>query len=169
MLGDNSLFFDDNYEDINFIFNDFNIKNQINNDKLNLFQENSIDENYSKKKEKLNNKNIMKEKVQNAKKAFMLKKENTRFSLQNIEITYSDGQTQQAGSGVFNSHENIYNPHQEYSYSMNYVVNLHSKADDNIDAYFKTSHIKADIVINTTGETNKVIGHIDNDVVPPSN
>lgn len=92
----------------------------------------------------------------------------TGIGLQNIEITYSDGQTQQAGSGVFNSHENIYNPHQEYSYSMNYVVNLHSKADDNIDAYFKTSHIKADIVINTTDETNKVIGHIDNDVVPPS-
>ena len=92
----------------------------------------------------------------------------TGIGLQNIEITYSDGQTQQAGSGVFNSHENIYNPHQEYSYSMNYVVNLHSKADDNIDAYFKTSHIKADIVINTTDETNKVVGHIDQDVVPPS-
>ena len=92
----------------------------------------------------------------------------TGIGLQNIEITYEDGQTQQAGSGVFNGHENIYNPHQEYSYSMNYVVNLHSKADDNIDAYFKTSHIKADIVVNTTDETNKVIGHIDNDVVPPS-
>ena len=88
MLGDNSLFFDDNYEDINFIFNDFNIKNQINKDKLNLFQENSIDENYSKKNEESNNKNIMKEKVQNAKKAFMLKKENNKqgkvfFKLQN--------------------------------------------------------------------------------------
>lgn len=92
----------------------------------------------------------------------------TGIGLQNIEITYSDGHTQQAGSGVFNGHENIYNPHQEYSYSMNYVVNVHSKAEDNIDAYFKTSHIKADIVVNTTDETNKVIGHIDNDVVPPS-
>ena len=78
MLGDNSLFFDDNYEDINFIFNGFNIKNQINKDKLNLFQENSIDENYSKKNEESNNKNIMKEKVQNAKKTFMLKKENNK-------------------------------------------------------------------------------------------
>ena len=78
MLGDNSLFFDDNYEDINFIFNGFNIKNQINNDKLNLFKENSIDENYSKKNEESNNKNIMKEKVQNAKKTFMLKKENNK-------------------------------------------------------------------------------------------
>ena len=51
---------------------------------------------------------------------------------------------------------------------MNYVVNLYTKADDNIAAYFKTNHIKADIVINTTDETNKVIGHIDHDVVPPS-
>lgn len=92
----------------------------------------------------------------------------TSIGLQNIEITYSDGQTQQAGSGVFNGHENIYNPHQEYSYSMNYVVNLYTKADDNIDAYFRTNHIKADIVINTTDEVNKVIGHIDHDVVPPS-
>lgn len=92
----------------------------------------------------------------------------TSIGLKNIEIKYSDGQTQKVGSGVFNGHENIYNPHQEYSYSMNYVVNLHTKADDNIDAYFKTNHIKADIVINTTSETNKVIGHIDQDVVPPS-
>ena len=88
--------------------------------------------------------------------------------LQNIEMTYGDGQTQQVGSGVFDGHENIYNPHQEYSFSMGYVVNLYDNADDNIDAYFKTTHIKADIVINTTDETNKVIGHIDSDVVPPS-
>lgn len=92
----------------------------------------------------------------------------TSIGLQNVEISYSDGQTQQVGPAVFNGHENIYNPHQKYSYSMNYVVNLHTKADDNIDAYFKTNHIKADIVVNTTDETNKVIGHIDNDVVPPS-
>ena len=92
----------------------------------------------------------------------------TGIGLQNIEITYSDGQTQQVGSGAFDGHENIYNPHQEYSFSMGYVVNLYDNADDNIDAYFKTTHIKADIVVNTTDETNKVIGHIDNDVVPPS-
>ena len=49
-----------------------------------------------------------------------------------------------------------------------YVVNLHTKAEDNIDAYFKTNHIKADIVINTTEDINKLIGHIDQDVVPPS-
>lgn len=92
----------------------------------------------------------------------------TGIGLRNIEITYSDGQTQQVGSGVFNGYENIYNPHQEYSYSMNYVVNLYTNADDNIAAYFNTTHIKADIVINTTDEVNKVIGRIDNDVVPPS-
>ena len=92
----------------------------------------------------------------------------TAIGLKNIEITYSDGQIQKVGSGFFNGHENVYNPHQEYSYSMNYEVKLHSNAEDNIDAYFKTKHIKADIVINTTDETNKVIGHIDNDVVPPS-
>ena len=92
----------------------------------------------------------------------------TSIGLQNLEITYSDGQVQKAGSGTFNTHENIYNPHQEYSYNMNYVVDLYTKAEQNIDAYFKTTHIKADIVINTTDETNKVIGHIDNDVVPPS-
>ena len=51
---------------------------------------------------------------------------------------------------------------------MNYVVKLYTKADDNIDAYYKTNHIKADIVVNTTSETNKVIGHINQDVVPPS-
>ena len=92
----------------------------------------------------------------------------TGIGLKNIEITYSDGQTQKVGSGVFNGHENIYNPHQEYSYSMNYVVKLYTKADDNIDAYYKTNHVKADIVVNTTSETNKVIGHINQDVVPPS-
>ena len=92
----------------------------------------------------------------------------TGIGLKNIEVTYSDGQTQKAGSGVFNGHENIYNPHQEYSYSMNYVVNIYTKADDNIDAFYKTNHIKADIVVNTTSETNKVIGHINQDVVPPS-
>ncbi|MER2013446.1 MAG: hypothetical protein ABS871_02265 [Methanobrevibacter sp.] len=92
----------------------------------------------------------------------------TGVGLQNIEITYSDGQKQNAGSGVFDEYYNIYNPHQEYSFSMNYVVDLYPKADDNINAFFKTSHIKADIVINTTDETNKVIGHINHDVVPPS-
>lgn len=92
----------------------------------------------------------------------------TSIGLQNLEITYSDGQVQKAGSGTFNTHENIYNPHQEYSYNMNYVVDLYTKAEQNINAYFKTTHIKADIVINTTDATNKVIGHIDKDVVPPS-
>ena len=43
-----------------------------------------------------------------------------------------------------------------------------TKAEDNIDAYFKTNHIKANIVINTTEDINKLIGHIDQDVVPPS-
>lgn len=92
----------------------------------------------------------------------------TGIGLQNIEITYADGQTQDAGSGTFSEYYNIYNPHQEYPYSMTYVVDLYTKADDNIAAYFDTTHIKADIVINTTDEVNKVIGHIDNDVVPPS-
>ena len=92
----------------------------------------------------------------------------TGIGLRNIQITYSDGQTQDAGSGVFNEYYNIYDPNMEYSYSMNYVVDLYPKAEDNINAYFDTTHIKADIVINTTSETNKVIGHIDSDVVPPS-
>ena len=92
----------------------------------------------------------------------------TGIGLQNIQITYSDGQVQNAGYGVFNSHENVYNPHQEYSYNMNYVVDLYSSADDNINAYFQTTHVKAEIIINTTSETNKVVGHIDSDVVPPS-
>lgn len=92
----------------------------------------------------------------------------TGIGLQNIEITYADGQTQDVGSGVFNQYHNVYDSHQEYSYSMNYIVDLYPKADDNINAYFDTTHVKADIVINTTDETNKVIGHIDSDVVPPS-
>ena len=37
---------------------------------------------------------------------------------------------------------------------------------ENIDEYYAINHIKADIVINTTDETNKVIGHIDEDIVP---
>lgn len=92
----------------------------------------------------------------------------TGIGLRNIEITYKNGQKQDEGSGTFSQYYNNYNPHQEYSYSMNYVVNLYPKADDNIVAYFDTTHIKADIVINTTDEVNRVIGHIDSDVVPPS-
>ena len=92
----------------------------------------------------------------------------TGIGLKNIRITYKDGQTQSVGSGTFSEHYNIYNPHQEYSFSMTYVVDLYDNAEENINAYFDTTHIKADIVINTTDETNKVIGHIDNDVVPPS-
>lgn len=92
----------------------------------------------------------------------------TGIGLQNMEITYADGQKQNVGSGVFEEHYNTYEPNQEYSFSMEYVVDLYTKADDNINAYFNTTHIKADIVINTTDQTNKVIGHIDNDVTPPS-
>ena len=92
----------------------------------------------------------------------------TGIGLRNIVITYDDGQTQNAGYGVFNGHENVYSPNREYSYNMNYVVDLYPSADDNINQYFRTTHVKAEIVVNTTSETNKVIGYIDSDVVPPS-
>lgn len=92
----------------------------------------------------------------------------TGIGLQNVKFTYANGQTEAGKSCVFNSHENVYISGLEYSYSFIYQVQLYKLAEDNIRAYFDTTHVSGDIVVNTTSDINKVIGHIDKDVVPPS-
>lgn len=92
----------------------------------------------------------------------------TGIGLQNVKFTYANGQMEDGKSCVFNSHENVYVSGLEYSYSFIYQVQLYKLAEDNIHAYFDTTHVSGDIVVNTTSDINKVIGHIDKDVVPPS-
>lgn len=79
----------------------------------------------------------------------------------NIEITYSRWLNTKSRVRSFQWVWEYLQPSSEIFIFNDYVVNLHTKAEDNIDAYFKTNHIKADIVINTTEDINKLIGHID--------
>ncbi len=94
-------------------------------------------------------------------------KDITAIRLENLEVTYQDGSVQPVGNFSFNE-EDVYpilEKDQNYSIPCQYVLdqNLWNESIKLID-FYGNGHVKADMVINTTSETNKVIGHIDDDV-----
>ena len=84
--------------------------------------------------------------------------------LKNIEVTYHNGKTQHLEDVTFNS-KNTYVKDNEYGFKFDYTIS--DDCIDGLDEYdfgHATHHIKGDIVINTVGGNEKVVGHIDYDV-----
>ena len=87
----------------------------------------------------------------------------TGMSLKNVEVSFDGGGSENWGDFYFKSYKTAYI--QDLSYDFQITKTL-KDTGENIDEYYAINHIKADIVINTTDETNKVIGHIDENIVP---
>lgn len=89
--------------------------------------------------------------------------------LDNVEITYNDGQTQKLGNIIYSQY-NAYMPGNQYDFKYSYDIdNSHLKGNEQLTDLLVPVHIKGDIVVNTLNEKNKVIGHIDYDVTPSAN
>ena len=86
----------------------------------------------------------------------------TGLRLTNVEVSFDNGGTENWGNFTFNADETYL---QDTNYKFSITKTLGEKGE-NIEKYYKISHIKADIVINTTDEKNLVIGHINEDVAP---
>lgn len=82
----------------------------------------------------------------------------TGLVVSNVEVTLENGEKENWGSFS-------YTPKNKYLKDSNYKFTL-SKTLENKEDYYTISHIRADIVMNTTDEKNVVIGHIDNDITP---
>ena len=89
------------------------------------------------------------------------------IELRNLEVTYKDGSVQPVGNFTFNGDDVYPNLEKDQNYSLpcRYVLdqNLWNESIKLID-FYGNGHVKADMVVNTTSETDKVIGHIDDDV-----
>lgn len=86
----------------------------------------------------------------------------TGISLKNIEVSFDGGGSENWGSFKFD-------PKTSYLKDNNYKFSITKTLEDkSIEEYYKINHIKADIVINTTDEKNKVVGHINQDITPKS-
>ena len=86
----------------------------------------------------------------------------TSLAIENVEVTFQDGESENWGSF-------IYTPDEYYLQDVGYDFKFTKTLDDNgksIEEYYLITHIKGDIVINTTDEVNKVIGHLDEDITP---
>ena len=86
----------------------------------------------------------------------------TDFRLDNIIVTFENGDSENWGSFIYEP-EDIYFKDNSYDFSFTKTIENSNKT---IEEYDTITHIKADIVINTTDEINKVIGHLDNDITP---
>ncbi len=85
----------------------------------------------------------------------------TGLAVSNIEVDLGNGKTENWGTYTFE-------PKDMYIENVNYDFKItHQLGDmgEKIEDYYSISHIKADIVINTTDATNMVIGHINEDIV----
>lgn len=87
----------------------------------------------------------------------------TGVSLQNVQVFFEDGGSENWGDFVFKNYKTAYI--QDMNYNFQISKNL-KRTGETIDEYYKINHIKGDIVINTTNENNKIIGHIDEDIMP---
>lgn len=94
-------------------------------------------------------------------------KDVTVTKLQNIEITYQDGSVQKVGNFTFDE-TNTYN---EYAKNQNYSLPCIFNFDQSLwngTTHFvdfcKKPHVKGEIVVDTPSESNKIIGHLDNDI-----
>lgn len=86
----------------------------------------------------------------------------TGLALYNTEVTLENGKTEKWGNFKFNP-KDMYIRDTNYDFRISKTL---GETGENIDQYYTISHIKADIVINTTDAKNKVIGHINEDITP---
>lgn len=99
------------------------------------------------------------------------------MELQNIEIQYDNGTKVQLKNDAFtydssdldNSYFDTLNSlNKDYDYLFTYKSPVShydaNHVDNNPNAPYKITHIKGDIVVNTTTEDNRVIGHLDSDI-----
>lgn len=84
----------------------------------------------------------------------------TGLAVSNIEVDLGNGKTENWGTYTFE-------PKDMYVENVNYDFEISRELGDmgeSIEDYNSISHIKADIVINTTDAKNMVIGHINEDI-----
>ena len=99
------------------------------------------------------------------------------LELQNVKIKYENGTEVQLENDGFNYDtsdlDNYYfdtlnSLDEDYDYLFTYYspVSYYNDnyEDSNPDAPYEITHIKGDIVVNTTTEDNRVIGHLDSDI-----
>ena len=99
------------------------------------------------------------------------------MELQNVEITYNNGTKVQLENRVFKYDSSdldnkYFKTLKRLDKDYDYLFTYHSpvsyydanRVDINPDAPYKITHIKGEIVVNTTTEDNRVIGHLDSDI-----
>lgn len=86
----------------------------------------------------------------------------TGLAVTNIEVSLENGETENWGTYTFNP-KDLYLQDTNYKFTISKTL---EDSDKSIEDYYTISHIKADIVMNTTDETNVVIGHINEDIIP---
>lgn len=86
----------------------------------------------------------------------------TGLSLENVEVFFENGDKENWGSYDYEP-DDFYI--RDVNYDFQFTADLNNSAKT-IEEYYNVTHIKADIVIDTTDESNKVIGHLDEDIVP---
>ena len=99
------------------------------------------------------------------------------MELQNVEITYDNGTKAQLENHGFKYYSskldnNYFKTLNRLDKDYDYLFTYHSPisyydancVDIDPDAPYKITHIKGKIVINTTTEDNRVIGHLDSNI-----
>ena len=84
------------------------------------------------------------------------------FKVTNVEVTFENGESEKWGEFIYEPNTAYY-PDEKYDFKFTKTLNETNKS---IEEYYAITHIKADIVVNTTDETNKIIGHLDEDITP---
>ena len=89
------------------------------------------------------------------------------LSFENIEVTYSDGSLQKVEGYHFRNGSGELNKDKNYSFPVPYTLDQKLWNESiPLTEFYGNAHVKADMVINTSTETNKVIGHIDTETTP---
>ena len=86
----------------------------------------------------------------------------TAFSLENVIVTFENGDSEAWGSYIYEPDDMYF---EDSNYDFQFTKTLEN-SNKTIEEYYTITNIKADIVINTTDEMNKVIGHLDADITP---
>ena len=86
----------------------------------------------------------------------------TGLVVANVEVTLENGKTENWGNYKFKP-KDMYLQDTNYKFSMTRTL---KNTGENIEEYYSISHIKADIIMNTTDRQNVVIGHINKDITP---
>lgn len=86
----------------------------------------------------------------------------TGLKVTNIEVSFDNGEKENWGTCTYEPNS-YYDKDTNYDFSISKVLEGNGKT---VEDYYKITHIKADIVMDTTDNTNVVIGHINSDVTP---